>query len=127
MLMRTGQPLVESVLAASSVVENSYVRDDMQRVAAGIEGGAAFWMQLANVTYINRLLISMARVGEETGDLPKTFEYVRRYANRQFEIMTRGLNKLIEPIITIILGVLLGAVMLSIILPTFALTDLVGF
>jgi len=123
-LLQSGMPLETSVLAVSRISNNSIVKQDLQKVVAGLAEGAVFWTQLAAIAYIDPLLTSMARVGDETGDMPKSFKYAHIYSSHQFKQMTRRMNKLVEPIITLILGLVLGVVMLSIILPTFALTDL---
>jgi type IV pilus assembly protein PilC len=60
-------------------------------------------------------------VGEETGGLPQTLEKCSIYFETAYRHAIRRINKLIEPIITLVLGVILAAVMLAIILPTFEL------
>jgi len=124
LLLQSGMSLEASVLAVAQITDNSIVKQDLENIVAGLSEGAIFWSQLAATAYIDPLLISMARVGEESGNMAQSFKYAHIYSTHQFEQMSRRLNKLVEPVITLTLGLFLGIVMLSIILPTFALTDL---
>jgi len=80
---------------------------------------------LEKIPYIDPLFTGMARVGEETGTLPQTVEKCRAYFESSYKFAIRRLNKLIEPVITLILGVILAAVMLAIVLPTFELATII--
>ena len=124
MLLQSGQPLADAVLAASGIIPNKRVALDLQQVAAGLQGGAAFWMLLGNIPYIDPAVISLTRVGDETGNMAQIFNHALEYCRYKFQRMSKQLNKLVEPVITLVLGLVLGLVMLSIILPTFAMTDL---
>jgi len=126
-MLESGQPLSEAVLAVSSIIPNKQVAQDLQQVAAGLQEGASFWMLLGEVAYMDPNLINMARIGEETGNMPQVFTHASEYSRYQFKQMSLRLNKLVEPAVTLVLGLVLGLVMLSIILPTFAMTELVGY
>jgi len=127
LLLQSGQPLADAVLAVSEVISNKQVSNDLEQVAAGLQEGAAFWTLLMDINYMDATVISMARVGEETGNMAKAFSHADTYSRHQFRQMTKRLNKLVEPVITLALGLVLAVVMLSIILPTFAMTELVGY
>jgi len=127
LLLQSGQSLLDAVLAVSSIVPNKRVARDLQQVAAGLQEGTDFWQLLDAVPYIDPAVSSMARVGEETGNMAEVFEHASEYSRHKSRQISRRLNKLVEPSVTLVLGLLLGLVMLSIILPTFAMTELVSF
>jgi len=127
LLLQSGQPLSDAILAVSGIISNKRVASDLQQVAMGLQEGMAFWTLLSDISYMDTVVISMARVGEETGNMAQAFKHADAYSRHQFRQMTRRLNKLVEPAITLVLGLVLGLVMLSIILPTFAMTELVGY
>ena len=127
LLLQSGQPLAEAMLAVSEIISNKQVANDLKQVVAGLQEGEAFWTLLADIPYMDATVISMARVGEETGNMAEAFDHADAYSRHQFRQMTRRLNKLVEPAITLVLGLVLAVVMLSIILPTFAMTELVGY
>ncbi|MCL2399116.1 MAG: type II secretion system F family protein [Defluviitaleaceae bacterium] len=127
LLLQSNRPLAEAVLAVSSIIQNKKVKYDLQKIVAGLQEGNDFWILISKVDYIDPIVISMARVGAETGNMAQVFNYACTYSRYRFQQMTRRLNKLVEPTITLVLGLILGMVMLSIILPTFAMTELVGY
>lgn len=124
LLLQSSQPLAEAVLAASGIIANKWVARDLQEVAAGLQGGTAFWLLLGRIAYIDPSVSSLARVGEETGNMAEVFNHALEYSRYKFGRLTKQLNKLVEPAISLVLGLVLALVMLSIILPTFAMTDL---
>ena len=126
LLLQSNQTLADATLAVSTIIPNRKVKYDLQKVVAGLQEGNDFWILLSKIKYIDPIVISMARVGAETGNMAQVFNYASTYSRYRFQQMTRRLNKLVEPIITLVLGLILGIVMLSIILPAFAMTDLVG-
>jgi type IV pilus assembly protein PilC len=125
LMLSSGQPLAAAVLACAQVFENKSVKRDMVLAASGLNEGRAFWEALAQVAYIDPLLTDMIRVGEETGRLPQTMEKCQWYFTQAYVQSLKRASKLIEPVITVVLGLLLGFLMLAIILPTFALMDVV--
>ena len=127
LLLQSGQSLSDAVLAVSGVTNNKRIASDLQQLSAGLHEGTAFWLLLSMRPYIDQSLVGMARVGEETGNMASVFEQANAYSQYRFQQMSKRMNKFIEPAVTLILGLVLGLVMLSIILPTFAMTELVGF
>lgn len=127
LLQQSGRSLADSVLAVSTIIPNQQVAKDLRQVYSGLQEGESFWTLLANMPYLDLTIISMARVGEETGNMAQVFEHAHAYSRHQFKLMSRRLNKVLEPAITMVLGLILGIVMLSIILPTFAMMEVVGY
>lgn len=127
LLLQSRQPLVNAVIAVSAIIPNKRVSRDLQQVALGLQEGMPFWVLLERVPYMDSVVIDMARVGEETGNMEQVFEHASAYSRHQFRQMSKRLNKLVEPVITLVLGLVLGLVMLAIILPTFAMTELMGY
>jgi type IV pilus assembly protein PilC len=124
LLLSSGQSLTAAIPACSQVLGNKKAQKDMDAVASGLREGQPFWETLSRVGYMDSLLVGMIQVGEETGSLPQTMEKCRLYFDQAYRQRLSRTGKLIEPAITIGLGVLLGLVMLAIILPTFTLMDI---
>ena len=125
LLLQSGQNLADSAITVSDIVSNVKVSRDLKKVAAGLQEGSALGGLLEDITYIDRVAIGMARVGEQTGNIAETFDHANIYSREQFSQTSKRLNKLVEPVIILILGLVLGFVMLSIMLPTFSMVDLV--
>jgi type IV pilus assembly protein PilC len=125
LLLTSGQPLPSAIPICSLVLANKRARRDIAAAAVSINEGRAFWEALSPIRYMDDLLIGMIRVGEETGRLPQTLEKCQIYFAQSYRQSVNRTSKLVEPVITVILGLLLGFMMLAIILPTFALMDIV--
>ena len=121
MLLLAGLPVSHALPMVEDVMHNIRVRRDLSKISAQMGAGKPFWENLSEVKYIDPLLVGMARVGEETGSMPQTMAKSQNYYSREYKQSIRRLNKLVEPIITLVLGVGLGIIMLAIILPTFEL------
>ena len=124
MLLSAGLPVSQALPLAEGVMDNIHVRRDLNKISTQLEMGKPFWEALQGVTYIDPLLVGLARVGEETGYMTQTMEKCQNYYAQAYKKSIRRLSKLVEPIITLILGIGLGIIMLAVILPTFELATI---
>jgi type IV pilus assembly protein PilC len=121
-LLAAGEPLPQSVEMAGQTLGNPYLTPAVLSVCAALKTGRPLWVALSGVYYFDPLLVSMIQVGEETGRLPETLQKCAIYLQNETERDAAVLNRLAEPAVTLVLGLVLAFVMLSVILPTFALT-----
>ena len=121
LLLLAGLSVSQALPFAEAVMGNVKVQTDLARISAQLKMGKPFWEALAEMGYIDPLLVGLSRVGEEAGRLPQTIEKCQSYYAQSYRRAIKRLNKLVEPMITLILGVGLGIIMLAIILPTFEL------
>jgi len=125
LLLSAGLPISQALPLTADVMENLQVKKDIHKLSIYLEIGKSFGEALGEIPYIDHLLINLARIGEETGCLPQTIEKCQIYFTRSYKRAIKRLNKLIEPIITLVLGIGLGIIMLAIILPTFELATVI--
>jgi type II secretory pathway component PulF len=125
LMLGAGQPVSSAVPLCAEVVDNLRVKRDLTHIHTALAAGQPFWAALANLPYIDPLLVGLARVGEETGRLPQTMQQCQNHFTQGFKKALRRMNKLIEPIISLVLGLLLALVMLAIVLPTFEMASLI--
>ena len=127
LLLTSHQHLVDSVLAVSNIIPNCHVARDLEKLAAGLQEGKSFSELIQQISYIDQIISRIAVIGEETGNMAQAFNHASEYSRHKFKQMSQRLSKLVEPAIILVLGVVLALVMLSIILPTFAMTEFVGY
>jgi len=125
LLLSAGLPVSQALPFTEDIMNNVHVKRDISKISAQMGAGKPFWENLRQVKYIDPLLVGMVRVGEETGSLPATMEKSQAFYSREYRQALRRLNKLVEPIITLVLGVGLGVIMLAVILPTFELATVI--
>jgi len=121
LLLTAGLPVSQALPLAKDVMDNIRVRRDLSKISVQMNSGKPFWETLSNMHYIDPLLIGFAKVGEEAGRMPQTMEKCQLYYSQAYKRAIKRLNKLVEPVITLILGIGLGVIMLAVILPTFEL------
>ena len=121
LLLSAGVTVSQALPLAEDVMDNIRVRRDLSKISVLMEAGKPFWETLGNVSYIDPLMVGLARVGEEAGRMPQTMEKCQVYYAQGYKRAIKRLNKLVEPVITLVLGIGLGVIMLTVILPTFEL------
>jgi type II secretory pathway component PulF len=125
LMLNAGQSVSHSIPVCAEVTGNVKIKRDLQGVHAGLAAGRSFWVALGDLPYIDPLLVSLARVGEETGCLPKTIGQCQKKFAENYRKTLLKLNKLIEPVITLSLGLVLALVMIAVVLPTFEMATAV--
>ena len=121
LLLSSGIKLSEAMLLCTGLIGNVRVKKDLEELSGKLSGGTGFSDALENISYIDPLFCDMARVGEQTGELYKSMERCLEYFTVDYRHSINRLNKLIEPVITLVMGVLIALVMLAVVLPTFEL------
>lgn len=121
-MIGSGVSIIESLNMANIVIDNRKMSLEMKNIILKIEQGKTLSVSVKECKYFDIMIYSMLKIGEETGYISKTMETCSDYFQFQMDTLILKLNKLIEPIVTIFLGLVLGFIMLAIMLPTFELT-----
>jgi len=121
LLLASGIRLSEAVLLCMDLTGNVRVKKDLQELSKNLSKGLGFSDSLETISYIDPLLCDLARVGEKTGTLDQSMERCLDYFIADYKHSITRMNKLIEPVITLVIGVLIALVMLAVVLPTFEL------
>ncbi|MDR3239544.1 MAG: type II secretion system F family protein [Clostridiales bacterium] len=122
-MLGAGETLPAAVETAGQVLGGSYFTPIFQSIRVSLEEGRPFWATLTQFDCFDPMLTNMARIGEETGQLAETLQKCAAYFQNKSDHNTALLNRLIEPGVILVLGVVLGFITLSVILPTFTLTS----
>ena len=121
LLTAAGIPLLESIGIVSDLTENPVFKMALKDAYAGVEKGLPFSSLLvANV--FPKIVSQMIKVGEETGKLDEIFFKLAQYFESEADHLIKNLTVAIEPIVLIVLGIGVGFLVISIILPIYKLT-----
>lgn len=121
LLTAAGIPLLESIGIVEGVMENPVYKRTLKDAYSGVEKGLPF-SALLTASVFPRIVGQMVRVGEETGKVDEIFFKLSEYFESESDHMVKNLTVAIEPIIIIILGLGVGFLVISIILPIYKLT-----
>jgi len=119
MLYASGIPVLESIRTTQKVVGNRVVRKALERVEQSIREGQNVAGAFKDVGMFPPLVVRMLRIGESTGGLDKALLNVSYFYNRDVKESVGKAQALIEPMLTLFMGVLLGWIMLSVIGPIY--------
>jgi type IV pilus assembly protein PilC len=119
MLYASGIPILESIRTTQDIVGNRVVKRALQRVEHAIREGRNVAGAFQDAGLFPPLVVRMLRVGENTGGLDKALLNVSYFYTRDVKESVGKAQTLIEPLLTLFMGALLGWIMLSVIGPIY--------
>ena len=119
MLYAAGIPILESIRTTQDIVGNLVVRKALEQVEHSIREGQNIAGAFRDAALFPPLVVRMLRVGENTGGLDRALLNVAYFYNRDVRESVGKAQTLIEPMLTLFMGALLGWIMLSVIGPIY--------
>jgi type IV pilus assembly protein PilC len=119
MMYSSGISVLDSIRTTQGVVGNLVIQEGLQKVEEMIRDGQNITVAFQNVGLFPPLVIRMLRVGENTGSLDTALANVSYFYNRDVRESITRVQAMIEPAMTMIVGVILGWVMLSVLGPIY--------
>jgi len=119
MMYAAGIPVLHSLKIAEGIVGNLVIKEALQEVAEDIQDGASIAVSFENSGLFPPLVVRMLRVGETTGALDDALLNVSYFYDRDVQDAIAKAQTMIEPVMTVILGAILGWVMLSVLGPIY--------
>jgi len=124
--LNNGVSVMESLEACRDVVKNSLFRNLIEKVEASVQAGAGVAAGFEDSTFLPDLAKHMIATGEQTGNLGKVAGRICDYYETQLSKKLDALSKLAEPIMLLVMGVVVGVLVSSLILPIFKLSRAVS-
>lgn len=118
-LLDTGVPILQTLLIVKDTAGNEVVSRAMVDIHKSIRDGDTVSEPMKNFTIFPPLVVHMIAVGEETGALDKMLIKVADHFEREVDDAVDGLAKLIEPLLIVMLGGIIGTVVVALYLPIF--------
>lgn len=118
-----GIPITDALYLASQTVTHTQIRASYMQVNQKIQVGQRLAHALANTGYVPEIVLLMISSGEESGDLDKMLESSFEYLEDEVEHKIEVLTSMLEPIMLLFVGGIVGVVALSIYLPLFSMYE----
>ena len=125
-LLSSGIPLLESVKVSESVLGNSLYVENIKDVRVKVAEGAAFGSSLGQTGIFPPLVVRMVSVGEEAGKIEDMLSKVADMYDTEVDGMLSTLTSLLEPVMILIMGVVMGFIVFAILLPVLNLTSVIN-
>lgn len=122
-MLRSGVPLLESLVHVGNAAGNQVVTRSIQRVTRDLQAGERISQTLGRLPLFPPLLVQMVTVGEETGTIDQMFERVADYYEEELETSISTLLALIEPMMMIIVGGIVCFFVLAVLLPIMGISS----
>jgi type IV pilus assembly protein PilC len=120
LLLRAGTPLLESIRTVQEVFkDNAIYYDAMERVYGNVSRGSSLSASLVETGLFTDMVLSMTKMGEESGKLAEVLEQVAKYYREKLETTISQLTSMLEPLIVIFMGVVVAGMLMSIYIPMF--------
>jgi type IV pilus assembly protein PilC len=125
-LLSSGINLLDAVQICQETIDNAVVEDDIRKIRPEIERGKTLGEVISRLKSLPSLATQMISTGEATGSLDKMLEKVADFYETEVEALVAGMTKLIEPILIVVLGTLVGGILVAMYLPIFKLASAMG-
>jgi len=124
-ILAGGTPLVDALSIARGAISNRYVAVGIAGAVEEIREGTTLAAALDRPKVFPKLAVEMLSVGEETGSLPSMLHDVAEFYEGDLDLRLTQLTTWIEPVLLLIMGVLVGAIVVVMYLPVFQMAGAV--
>ena len=119
MMYSSGITILDSIKATEDVVGNLVIKEGLEKVGALIAEGENVTLAFQNAGMFPPLVLRMLRVGESTGALDTALTNVSYFYNRDVRESIEKVQSMIEPVMTVTIGLLLGWIMMAVLGPIY--------
>lgn len=124
-MFSAGVPLVESLDSVGGASGNAVYVDATRRITAAVKSGTSLTVAMQNTHIFPSMVTQMVAIGEESGALDQMLRKVAEFYEEEVDTAVASLSSLMEPIIMVILGGLIGGLVVAMYLPIFKLGSVV--
>jgi len=125
-LINAGVPILEAINITKETSSNEVYSGALGKVHDAIREGDSFANPLRQSKVCDSLVTNMIDVGEETGDLDKMLVKIADNYDDEVDVLVAGLVSLLEPIMVVVLGVIVGFIVIALFLPLVSLINSVS-
>lgn len=123
LMYQSGITILDALKTSEEIVVNRFIADGLARAGQQISAGDSVAASFENLGMFPPLVVRMLRVGEATGALDTALLNVTYFYNREVKESVEKLLKMLEPALTVMLGMVLAAIMFSVLTPIY---DILG-
>jgi len=121
-LLRSGVTINEGLVITAKVVGNVQYQQELKKAVTFVKRGKTLAAALAHEKYIPPMVNKMISVGEKTGKLEESLAYLADFYEEEVNNTTKNLATVVEPILLIVIGIILGFLAVAIISPIYQFT-----
>lgn len=125
-LVRSGVPILEVLSIVANTVGNVVMEKAIRVAMTDIEKGDGISSALGKHPVFPTMIIRMLSAGEQTGKIDSMLERIADFLDEEIETTLSGLTSLIEPLLIVFLGVVVGGIVICMFLPIFKMSEIIN-
>ncbi len=125
-LIKSGVPIMQALETVAQTAGNVVIADAVLLTRESIREGGHLSDPLKKSGIFPNMVTSMISVGEETGALDIMLGKIADFYDQEVDTAVKGLTSLIEPIVIVVMGVIIGTIVVAMFMPMFGLGELAG-
>lgn len=125
LLLSSKTPLVQSIDLVEEMIGFYPFEEAMREVKKVVVSGGHFSEGLAKFPIFDKRFVSLVKIAEEINQLDKTFERLTKQNQEEIEYRTKLIGTIIEPLIIIVIGAIVGVIMVAMYMPMFNLSNVI--
>ena len=120
-LISSGVPIMQALEVVAKAVENKVVSQAIENVRSSIREGESIAIPMQSSGLFPPMVVQMTAVGEETGSLDSMLQKVADFYDAEVETTLAQLTSILEPLLIMFLGFVVGFIVLSFYMPLYQL------
>jgi type IV pilus assembly protein PilC len=125
LLMKSGISVLRAIEVTAPVLSNDVLRGEIAKKYEEIAGGGSLGQGLKQAKIFPLFMTNLVSVGEETGKLDEAMNEVANYYEQQTEEAIKIMTSLLEPLMILVMGLVVGFIVIAMLLPMFELNMIV--
>ncbi len=124
-LINAGVPMLDTLSITAEIAGNAMFTGVWKKVHAAVKQGRKITQALQKDNTLPRSVVQMISAGEESGKLGEVLDEISAYYQRQLKDQIKAVTAMIEPIMILLMGTVVGFIAMAIILPIFKMSSIV--
>lgn len=125
-LLSSGVALVDALSILARASGNQYVEHTLDDVLRRVRRGSSLYQPLKQAGFFPDMVIQLIAVGEQTAELDRMLLHAAEHYEQEVDVFLDGLTSIIEPVLIVVIGLMLGGILVSLYLPMFEMINIVG-
>jgi general secretion pathway protein F len=124
-LLQSGVPLISALEIVGKIVGNSLIARVIDNAVDDIQAGKSLASTLSQSEWFSSMVIQMISVGEQSGEIESMLNKIADTHEREVESHIMALTSMLEPVMILIMGLIVGFIVISILLPIFEMNQMI--
>jgi type IV pilus assembly protein PilC len=125
-MFAAGVPLVEAFDSVAGAAGNAVYYDATKAIQREVMSGSSLTVAMQNTNVFPSMVLQMVAIGEESGSIDSMLSKVADFFEAEVDDAVEALSSLMEPVIMVVLGTLIGGMVVAMYLPIFKMGQAVG-